>query len=198
MNQATTRPLSDKTGQRLFFAQQHEPRPRLFCPVCKTKSMAWSERTPRVRSTRLFLRKSTGFLWPVRACEAVFSPGWGSDPHQAPKSRIRPHKGKVEKSPDKSTGRGVKKKQVKGCGSVNRPTPSSQRPAEPVASGFFPGVNFPVFMGQFWSLGVKPWVREQENPGIPGKIRGSNCGFGPKSEGEKAYDRTEIPCARKA
>ena len=88
--------------------------------------------------------------------------------------------------------------QVKGCGSVNRPTPSSQRPAEPVASGFSPGVNSPVFMGQFWSLGVKPWVREQENPGIPGKIRGSNCGFGPKSEGEKAYDRTEIPCARKA
>ncbi len=88
--------------------------------------------------------------------------------------------------------------QVKGCGSVNRPTPGSQRPAEPVASGFSPGVNSPVFVGQFWSLGVKPWVREQENPEIPGKIRGSNCGFGPKSEGEKAYDRTEIPCARKA
>jgi hypothetical protein len=28
---------------------------------------------------------------------------------------------------------GVKKEQVKGCGSVNRPTPGSQRPAEPVA-----------------------------------------------------------------
>lgn len=51
---------------------------------------------------------------PVRACEAVFSPEWGNDPHQAPKSRIRPHKGKVEKSPDKSTGRGVKKEQEKG------------------------------------------------------------------------------------
>ena len=32
---------------------------------------------------------------------------------------------------------GVKKEQVKGCGSVNRPTPGSQRPAEPVATGFF-------------------------------------------------------------
>ena len=36
---------------------------------------------------------------------------------------------------------GVKKEQVKGCGSVNRPTPGSQRPAEPVASGFFGGSN---------------------------------------------------------
>ena len=80
---------------------------------------------------------------------------------------------------------------------MNRPTPGSQRPAEPVASGFSPGVNSPVFMGQFWSLGVKPWVREQENPGIPGNIRGSNCGFDPKSEGEKAYDRTKIPVPEK-
>ena len=36
---------------------------------------------------------------------------------------------------------GVKKEQVKGCGSVNRPTPGSQRPAEPVATGFFGGSN---------------------------------------------------------
>ena len=36
---------------------------------------------------------------------------------------------------------GVKKEQVKGCGSVNRPTPGSQRPAEPVATGFFGGFN---------------------------------------------------------
>lgn len=36
---------------------------------------------------------------PVRAREAVFSPGWGNDPSQAPKSRIRPHKGKIEKIP---------------------------------------------------------------------------------------------------
>ena len=38
---------------------------------------------------------------------------------------------------------GVKKEQVKGCGSVNRPTPGSQWPAEPATSGF---------------LQVKPWV----------------------------------------
>ena len=42
---------------------------------------------------------------------------------------------------------GVKKEQVKGCGSVNRPTPSSQRPAEPVATGFFPGVKIPKNRG---------------------------------------------------
>lgn len=137
MNQATTRPLSDKTGQRLFCAQQHEPRPRLFRPVCKTKPMAWSERNPRVRSTRLFLRKSTEFLWPVRACETGFSPGWETDPLQAPKARIRPCVGKVEKSPNIASKEGVKKKQVKGCGSVNRPTPGSQWPAEPATSGFF-------------------------------------------------------------
>ena len=53
---------------------------------------------------------------------------------------------------------GVKKKQVKGCGSVNRPTPGSQCPAEPVATGFLQGVNFAIFRGRFWGLGVKPWV----------------------------------------
>lgn len=157
MNQATTRPLSDKTGQRLFCAQQHEPRLRLFRPV--------------------------------RPVVEGFSPEWGNDPFQAHKSQTRPRRARVEKVPDKGSGRGVKKEQVKGCGSVNRPTPSSQRPAEPVASGFFPGVNSPVFMGQFWSLGVKPWVRKQENPGIPGKIRGSDRGFGPKIQMGGTYDR---------
>ena len=53
---------------------------------------------------------------------------------------------------------GVKKKQVKGCGSVNRPTPSSQRPAEPVATGFSRGVKISKIRGRFWSLGVKLWV----------------------------------------
>ena len=70
---------------------------------------------------------------------------------------------------------GVKKEQVKGCGSVNRPTPGSQwpaepatpkdgaysgsqRPAEPATSGFLQGVNFAIFRGRFGGLGVKPWV----------------------------------------
>ena len=53
---------------------------------------------------------------------------------------------------------GVKKEQVKGCGSVNRPTPSSQRPAEPVATGFSRGVKISKIRGRFWSLGVKLWV----------------------------------------
>ena len=53
---------------------------------------------------------------------------------------------------------GVKKKQVKGCGSVNRPTPGSQWPAEPATSGFLQGVNFAIFRGRFGGLGVKLWV----------------------------------------
>ena len=52
----------------------------------------------------------------------------------------------------------MKKKQVKGCGSVNRPTPGSQRPAEPVATGFLRGVKISKIRGRFWSLGVKLWV----------------------------------------
>ena len=50
---------------------------------------------------------------------------------------------------------GVKKEQVKGCGSVNRPTPGSQRPAEPVALGFLRGVKIPKIRGQILGLGVK-------------------------------------------
>ena len=53
---------------------------------------------------------------------------------------------------------GVKKEQVKGCGSVNRPTPSSQRPAEPVATGFSQGVKIQKIRGRFEGLGVKLWV----------------------------------------
>ena len=107
MNQAINRPLSDKTGQRLFCTQQHGPGEPLLAP-----------------------------MWPG---EAVFSPEWGNDPFQAHKSQTRPRRARVEKVPDKGSGRGVKKEQVKGCGSVNRPTPGSQRPAEPVASGFSQG-----------------------------------------------------------
>ena len=53
---------------------------------------------------------------------------------------------------------GVKKEQVKGCGSVNRPTPGSQRPAEPVATGFFLGVKIPKIRGQILGLGVRLWA----------------------------------------
>ena len=44
---------------------------------------------------------------------------------------------------------------MKGCGSVNRPTPGSQRPAEPVASGFLRGVKIPKIRAQISGLGVK-------------------------------------------
>ena len=52
----------------------------------------------------------------------------------------------------------MKKQQVKGCGSVNRPTPGSQRPAEPVATGFSQGVKISKNRGQILELGVKLWV----------------------------------------
>ena len=53
---------------------------------------------------------------------------------------------------------GVKKEQVKGCGSVNRPTADSQRPAEPVATGFSRGIKISKNRGQILGLGVKLWV----------------------------------------
>ena len=53
---------------------------------------------------------------------------------------------------------GMKKEQVKGCGPVNRPTPGSQRPAEPVATGFSQGVKIQKIRGRFEGLGVKLWV----------------------------------------
>ena len=53
---------------------------------------------------------------------------------------------------------GVKKKQVKGCGSVTRPTPGSQCPAEPATSGFLQGVKISKIRGQISGLGVKLWV----------------------------------------
>ena len=49
----------------------------------------------------------------------------------------------------------MKKEQVKGCGSVNRPTPGSQCPAEPATSGFLQGVKISKIRGQISGLGVK-------------------------------------------
>ena len=57
----------------------------------------------------------------------------------------------------------MKKEQVKGCGSVNRPTPGSQRPAEPVAPGFLEGVKISKNRGQILGLGVKLWGVDAEN-----------------------------------
>ena len=45
--------------------------------------------------------------------------------------------------------KGVKKEQEKESGSVNRPTPGSQRPAEPVATGFLEGVKISKIRGRF-------------------------------------------------
>ena len=44
---------------------------------------------------------------------------------------------------------------MKGPGSLEASRAGSLRPAEPVVEGFFQGVNFPIFRGRFWDLGVK-------------------------------------------
>ena len=67
-----------------------------------------------------------------------------------PNHNISPQNQAVEK--------GVKKEQVKGCGSVNRPTPGSQCPAEPATSGFLQGVKISKIRSQISGLGVKLWV----------------------------------------
>ena len=41
---------------------------------------------------------------------------------------------------------------------MNRPTPGSQRPAKPVATGFSQGVKIQKIRGRFEGLGVKLWV----------------------------------------
>jgi len=61
--------------------------------------------------------------------------------------------------------KGVKKEQVKGPGSLEASRAGSLRPAEPVVEGFFTGVNFPVFRGRFWGLGVTDGVRKRKFPG---------------------------------
>ena len=70
----------------------------------------------------------------------------------------RARKGHSHNPNMKQRREGVKKEQVKGCGSVNRPTPSSQRPAEPVATGFLEGVKISKNRGQILGIGVKLWV----------------------------------------
>ena len=59
---------------------------------------------------------------------------------------------------------GVKKEQEKGCGSVNRPTPGSQRPVEPVDTGFSQGVKIQKIRGRFEGLGVKLWGVDAQFP----------------------------------
>ena len=75
----------------------------------------------------------------------------------------RARKGHSHNPNMKQRREGVKKEQVKGCGSVNRPTPGSQRPAEPVAPGFLEGVKISKNRGQILGLGVKPWGVDAEN-----------------------------------
>ena len=122
-------------------------------------------------------------------------PRWGNDPPRPVRGRFGPHRGefgrKERKQPSPENNRqhkwrirqlltshqangfpkksaverGVKKEQVKGPGAPEASRAGSLRPAEPSVTGFFPGVNFPIFRGRFGGLGVTDGVRKQEFPG---------------------------------
>ena len=104
-----------------------------------------------------------GPFWPVS------TPGGGTTRLRPVRGWFGPHRAQFGRRKRKRPilpvgGRfgGVKKEQVKGCGSVNRPTPGSQRPAEPVATGFLEGVKISKIRGQISGLGVKLWVLDAE------------------------------------
>ena len=103
---------------------------------------------------------------------AGFCPRWGKRPLRPVRGRFGPHRGefgrKKRKPPTLPVGGrfgGVKKEQVKGPGSPEASRAGSLRPAEPSVTGFFPGVNFPVFRGRFGGLGVMTGVRKRKFPG---------------------------------
>ena len=97
-----------------------------------------------------------------RACKgSVSKHGWPRQKRElfsTQRTGLERTAGSVHTPNIKQKSQGVILQQVKGCGSVNRPTPGSQCPAEPATSGFLQGVNFAIFRGRFWGLGVKPWV----------------------------------------
>ena len=125
----------------------------------------------------------------------VYAPGGGTTRPRPVRGRFGPHRGEFRRKKRKPPGpessrqrrwantsafgfplgerfpqkpaveRGVKKQQVKGPGSPEASRAGSLRPAEPSVTGFLPGVNFPVFRGQFGGFGVTDGVRKQEFPG---------------------------------
>ena len=86
------------------------------------------------------------------------SPRWKTEFSSAQRTGLERTEGSAHNPNIEQPKEGVKKEQVKGCGSVNRPTPGSQRPAEPVATGLLQGVKTSKNRGQFSGLGVKLWV----------------------------------------
>ena len=121
---------------------------------------------------RLFLTEQRRVSSPCVGPYGRFPPQVGKQPVLAHPGAIWGPQGPVwqkEKKPPSLPVRGefggVKKKQVKGPGSLEASRAGSLRPAEPVVEGFFPGVNFPFFRGRFWGLGVTDGVRKAKFPG---------------------------------
>ena len=117
-----------------------------FGPVCKTKPVAWSAKNPRVRGTRLFLRKSAGFLRPVWPCMPFFTRGWGNDPTPTPKSQIWVPVGKVEKARIRASGE-VKKVAGQRVWVGKPPHTRLTAPGRAGRFGLFPRGQFPSFYG---------------------------------------------------
>ena len=92
------------------------------------------------------------------------SPRWKTEFSSAQRTGLERTEGSAHNPNIEQPKEGVKKEQVKGCGSVNRPTPGSQRPAEPVATGLLQGVKISKIRGQISSLGVKLGVMDAGFP----------------------------------
>ena len=133
-----------------------------FGPVCKTKPVAWSAKNPRVRGTRLFLRKSAGFLRPVWPCMPFFTRGWGNDPTPTPKSQIWVPVGKVEKARIRASGE-VKKVAGERVGAENRRLPRATAPGRAGRFGISPWGQFWLFAGSDFAPWSQRWGQNNEN-----------------------------------
>lgn len=140
--------------------------------LCGGQACGLVREKPSGAKHRLFLTEKRRVSPPVRACGRRFHPRWGKQPVPVRSGAIWAPQGPVwqkeKKPPTTPVGGefgGVKKKQVKGPGSLEASRAGSLRPAEPVVEGFFPGVNFPFFRGRFWGLGVTDGVRKAKFPG---------------------------------
>lgn len=132
----STKPLSDKTGQRLFCTQQRTENP------------------------------------PVSPCEGLCT---GFVPRGGETTRLRPEKAKFG-----PVWARLKKSRIRASGEMKRvagervwvgkpPHTRLTAPGRAGRFGLFPRGQFPSFSGSVLEPWVRLWVRNQENPGIPGE-----------------------------
>ena len=129
-------------------------------------------RTTRNRKSAVPQNRSRSLFAPRRPVLAGFYPRWGNDPPPPGQGLVWAPQGPVWQKEKKTAhpsgwGKiwGCEKRAGERPGVAGASPAGSPRPAEPVVPSFFPGVNFPVFRGRFWGLGVTDGVRKQEFPG---------------------------------